>query len=840
MSEFNEWAQKLDQEIFFLKSSSINWLKRIEDYESETSKIHKASSKSSRSSRSSKHSSRSSSSHSSSRSSRSKMVEEETELAALQVRREFAEKKGAIEQMSYLDEEIAVRRAKIEVLRNHLTPKIPSEKGSFKSKTATSLSETQILNKNENVLSWQVPNDISEIPVSTAPFYTSRSVNLAYSDISQHLSTPISTSFIFTPVSEYVSTYTSESNPYSAYVSKPIASTYVTHSTPHVNVSVCQSKSDKVNVDRDVNDRVTMETLCDLFHLQNAPDIDLEMFNGDPLEFNFFMTSFEEVVEKRVRDSVGRLQRLIKYTSGDAKEMIKGCVYDNKNGYDQAKRLLKFRYGDPHRVLSAYSKELKEWKNIKSGDSIALRKFCNFLTKCNCVIKGNYWNTLDSIDNLCTILSKLPGNTRDKWNRKALSIRTNYLREPELQDMITFVSEELTLWSDPLFSKEALEQRKLLGTDPGKGPPSNKPFKSFYSGQNVYCQLCNKTHDIEGCPLFKGKPIKDKINILMRSRLCFGCYMKGHVLSFCKNVRTCKVCKKDHPTALHGYVPKTKSSSSNTSSTSSSTTSSVTASIATTNQSTVSTCTVSPVPITSALISNRSSNAAFSMSVVPVILKHPSTSREVRTYALLDPCSEGSFIDEKLLKELNSDYISTEITVKTLNGISSQISKRVDGMLVKNIFSDDWLNLSTLFSREYLDIDGEGIPDENTLKEWPYLSEIRDLVDQSSERTVGILIGSNCPRLIEPLKVIPSQNNGPYAIETRLGWCVVGPINNESSILYCNKKGYPLGARWSAFDTRQYQMDNIFGSGIIAPGNEYFLSVNFIRIPIWGSGSNNI
>ena len=63
------------------------------------------------------------------------------------------------------------------------------------------------------------------------------------------------------------------------------------------------------------------------------------------------------------------------------------------------------------------------------------------------------------MDNLCTILSKLPDNTREKWNRKALCLRTKQLRQPELKDMISFIEEEWTLWSDHLFSKEALERR---------------------------------------------------------------------------------------------------------------------------------------------------------------------------------------------------------------------------------------------------------------------------------------------------------------------------------------------------------------------------------------------
>ena len=40
-----------------------------------------------------------------------------------------------------------------------------------------------------------------------------------------------------------------------------------------------------------------------------------------------------------------------------------------------------------------------------------------------------------------------------------------------------------------------------------------------------------------------------------------------------------------------------------------------------------------------------------------------------------------------------------------------------------------------------------------------------------------MLNGANCTRALEPIKVIPSRNDGPYAMKTVLGWCIVGPIN---------------------------------------------------------------
>ena len=97
-------------------------------------------------------------------------------------------------------------------------------------------------------------------------------------------------------------------------------------------------------------------------------------------------------------------------------------------------------------------------------------------------------------------------------------MRSKQFREPELKDMISFIEEELTLWSDPLFSKEALEQRKLL-TDRNPSSGLNKRFRNYHI--QIKCRQCESDHDIEYCALFKNKAIKDVDEVLSLLRLFF-------------------------------------------------------------------------------------------------------------------------------------------------------------------------------------------------------------------------------------------------------------------------------------------------------------------------------
>ena len=76
----------------------------------------------------------------------------------------------------------------------------------------------------------------------------------------------------------------------------------------------------------------------DLVNQQSAPEIDIDMLRGNPLEFHYFMAVFDEAVEKKIEDKCGKLTRLIKYTTG---EMVKNCKQlPPKEGDETAKQMM--------------------------------------------------------------------------------------------------------------------------------------------------------------------------------------------------------------------------------------------------------------------------------------------------------------------------------------------------------------------------------------------------------------------------------------------------------------------------------------------------------------------
>ena len=56
--------------------------------------------------------------------------------------------------------------------------------------------------------------------------------------------------------------------------------------------------------------------MCKLFSQQSATNVDIDVLDGNSLEFNYVMSMFEEIVERKVVNPRGRLTRLINYTKG--------------------------------------------------------------------------------------------------------------------------------------------------------------------------------------------------------------------------------------------------------------------------------------------------------------------------------------------------------------------------------------------------------------------------------------------------------------------------------------------------------------------------------------------
>ena len=121
----------------------------------------------------------------------------------------------------------------------------------------------------------------------------------------------------------------------------------------------CALQQQQVNTSIDTTKNM-MECMMKLVDLHTAPDVDIDTFTGDPLEYEYFRATFKDVVERRIDDEPGRLIRLLKFTSGEAKDLIKHCIRENENvRFTKAIALLDKEYGNKQLIISSYLNKLR-------------------------------------------------------------------------------------------------------------------------------------------------------------------------------------------------------------------------------------------------------------------------------------------------------------------------------------------------------------------------------------------------------------------------------------------------------------------------------------------------
>ena len=106
-------------------------------------------------------------------------------------------------------------------------------------------------------------------------------------------------------------------------------------------------------VEKESIKETSSDALCKLFQLQAAAEVDMEQFDGNPLNYQYFMALFAEVVEKKIEEPRERLTRLIKFTTGEARELIKHCIHlPRSRSYQHARALLERTYCNSHKIIS--------------------------------------------------------------------------------------------------------------------------------------------------------------------------------------------------------------------------------------------------------------------------------------------------------------------------------------------------------------------------------------------------------------------------------------------------------------------------------------------------------
>ena len=549
------------------------------------------------------------------------------------------------------------------------------------------------------------------------------------------------------------------------------------------------------------------------------PQPRVPIFDGNPVDYRSFVRAFESLIESRTQSSTERLYYLEQYTAGDVKELIRSCHHSPPDeGYEEARRLLKRKFGDEYRIASAYESKALGWPPTKPEDGSALSKFAIFLSSCkNALASSQYASKFDQPGNIQKLIFKLPFRMRERWRRHVDYIMELQSRPVNFSDLVAFVDQEARIATNPVFgdisdktqSSSDFRSRRAPQTSPGFKPP--KPKTSTFATQlqssgdqnscgdaasaNVQpslCLFCQKNHALEDCHLLRRKPYQERITFLASKRLCFGCLSDKHVARSCPERKACKFpnCTRKHPTVLHTSSNRDKCL--------------VDVSVGT-EDSTEAPVLNGMVNTDKCLNGNQEARRRTAMAVIPVKVRSKENNKSVITYAFLDNGSSATFCTESLMKQLEVDGAKVKISLSTLEKKNSPVdSYLIRDLVVSDLDENDFVNLPILYTRPEIPVNVEDIPTQEDVDRWPYL---HDVFIPHVDAEIGLLIASDVPEALDPVEMRHSQDGGPYASRTRIGWAVNGPLGR------CRKGSQTSGFFVKVDPQLQFMVENFYNHG---------------------------
>ena len=498
-----------------------------------------------------------------------------------------------------------------------------------------------------------------------------------------------------------------------------------------------------------------------------APKIELLDFTGDPMQYHAFIRSFEENVEKMLSDDGARLARLIHLCKGEAGRAIRCCsLMDPEQGYARARRLLEQRFGDKHTITKLWIKKLND-----GGPRVNLQEYADELL--DCYESLNALGALQEMNaqrTLLDMITRLPTHLQNKWQDYVFELRSRRDRRPTLKDVVDFVSRAAAVMSDPVYGSASMRSKRT----------EKSPTRMTYAATaDVRCPICDDgEHSVPQCRRFLEMNANDRLDVALKCQICFMCLTPGHITRECSNPVKCQErrCGQRHATILHDadWEGLRRASREKRD---------VEARNLGSNSSTPEGHHVSS--------SHHIMGKKVALPFLLVNVTSPETGISVKTYALLDSGSNVSLCQDKLLHLLKAHGRTERLSLTTLDKESNETTAQVISLRISNLDGSDELTIPQVFARPNLRLSSSNLVTEAEVQKWPHLKDLP--LHHAETDDVTLLIGQDCPEALMPLTTIPGGKGEPYAVRTRLGWSVSGPVSNSvarlSSSHYISNEG---------------------------------------------------
>ena len=306
-------------------------------------------------------------------------------------------------------------------------------------------------------------------------------------------------------------------------------------------------------------------------NMWSVPKVDLDKFDGDPLDFQNFMSLFDESIGNKLSDDQMKLTRLLYYVSGPAKAAIKCCaLLGGTEGFKQACDILKSRFGKAHFSQCIVS-ELKCGGSVSKSYEIQqladeLVVALPSLQKLNRMSEVEHQSCIIEIWGRCLL------TLCNKWKKLSLAHWRKHDDYPKFADFVEFIRSNTYDVCDPVYGNETFRPPRagkkgsshfVDSETSGKGlesacvmVPSGAMASATSSPKQPIsqpCVLCKQNHRLFTCESFKSLRPSARFQVVKVDKLCYKCLLPGHFIGDCRKMTLCSVpnCGRKHTKFIH-------------------------------------------------------------------------------------------------------------------------------------------------------------------------------------------------------------------------------------------------------------------------------------------------
>ncbi|KAJ8039644.1 hypothetical protein HOLleu_13706 [Holothuria leucospilota] len=491
------------------------------------------------------------------------------------------------------------------------------------------------------------------------------------------------------------------------------------------------------------SDNKVSDDFLGFFKTLSLPKPQIKQFDGEPLHYHAFMSTYMNMVANVVDDNV-KLNTLMSLCVGKALESIKYCVLKTPSvGCKAAIETLKYRFGNTAVVVQAWINKILSCPKVDPGK---MTEYADDLNNCFEALSAlGYLHELNNRSSLKQIVDKLPKFLQNRWKRENYRLKMTGVI-PGLENIVKFVKASAMEINDPVFGNHENWSAPSPRVKFNKNQVNSTCISVTQQGDRRFpkCWLCKSDqHWPDQCETLKSMEVEARLEAAKNIHACFSCLKvagRNHRMNNCSRKRVCGIrdgsveCQKTHNRLLH-CIKK--------------------------------------------IVANQSILKGFKDPLLSVLdVEVMSKYGNVLAKVMLDSRSQGTFIREDFVKEIDIKGRQVSACITKVGGTTENFESQIYDISLRGIQSGmlheiKALGLKTINKVENVDT-----------KKLETMFHMKPGTLHRRGGDIDILIGVDNAKLLTGKTV---ELGGLIAQNSPLGWTVFGGCNNDqvhSSIMH--------------------------------------------------------